>query len=432
MVAGAMQGDGIPAAGMPASGRPAEEVLAEVRRSQARDVDWRGGRSWAFTYFANDELLSLVSDAYRLGMSANGLSGAAFPSLARFETEILDWVKDLVGGGAAGSITSGGSESLLLAVKTARDWARVTGGLPDQRRGNVVASRSAHPGFAKAAHYLDLELRRGPVRPDQRSDVAGLAALIDADTVLVVASAPSYPHGVVDDVRAISALAASAGLPCHVDACVGGMVLPFARAIGAWHGEFGLSVPGVTSISVDLHKFGYTAKGASVVLYRSQELFECQGFTHSDWTGGTYAVPNLCGTRPGGAITAAWAAIRYLGHAGYCELTRQSLDAVAVLRTGLDRISGMSVVGDPDVNLIAFGDRAGRIRPIAADLRRRGWALGTQGDDSRGEQRSIHLTVTAGHLPVMPEFLADLERAAAAVSAGDPSAASATDPGRYN
>lgn len=430
MPAGMPPGHGSSAGEMPPGGRPAAEVLAEVRRSQARDVDWRAGRSWAFTYFANDDLLSLVADAYRLGMSANGLSGSAFPSLARFESEIIDWVKDLTGGGAAGSVTSGGSESLLLAVKTARDWARATGRLRDGRRGNIVAARSAHPGFAKAAHYLDLELRRGPLHADQRADVTGLTALVDADTVLVVASAPSYPHGVVDDVPAIAALAASAGLPCHVDACVGGMVLPFARAIGAWHGEFGFSLPGVTSISVDLHKFGYTAKGASVVLYRSQELFDYQGFTHSDWTGGTYAVPNLCGTRPGGAITAAWAAMRYLGRDGYCELTRLSLEAVAVLRAGLDQIAGLHVVGDPDVNLMAFGDSEGRIAAIARQLRQRGWALGTQGDAGRGEQKSIHLTVTAGHLPVIAEFLADLASAVAAAAA--PAAPPAQDEGRYN
>ena len=181
----------------------------------------------------------------------------------------------------------------------------------------------------------------------------------------------------VDDVQAIAGLAASAGLPCHVDACVGGMVLPFARSIGAWQGEFGFSVPGVTSMSVDLHKYGYTAKGASVVLYRSQELFDCQTFAHSDWTGGRYEVPNLCETRPGGAITAAWAAMRYLGHSGYCELTRQSLEAVAILQAGLDRIPGLHVVGDPDINLIAFGDSQDRLREISAELRRRGWALST-------------------------------------------------------
>jgi sphinganine-1-phosphate aldolase len=417
---------------MPASGWPAAEVLAEVRRSQARDVDWRRGRSWAFTYYANDELLDLIGAAYQLGMSANGLSGAAFPSLARFETEILDWMKDLLGGGAGGSVTSGGSESLLLAVKTARDWAAAHGRLRDGRRGNVVAARSAHPGFAKAAHYLGLELRRGALHADQRADVAAMADLVDADTVLVVASAPSYPHGVVDDVRAIAGLAADADLLCHVDACVGGMVLPFARSIGAWQGEFGFSVPGVSSISVDLHKYGYTAKGASVVLYRSSDLFGRQGFVHADWTGGRYEVPNLCGTRPGGAITAAWAAMRYLGQAGYCELTRQSLEAVALLRAGLDQIAGLHVVGDPDVNLIAFGDSEGRLGAIARQLRQRGWALGTQGDPGRGEEKTIHLTVTAGHLPVTTEFLADLAVAAAAARPGAPAAPQAEDAGRYN
>lgn len=406
-----------PAPGLPAEGLSQAEVLAEIRASQARDVDWHHGRSWAFTYFASDELLDLVGSAYRLGMSANGLSGLAFPSLARFESEILAWIRGLAGGGAGGSVTSGGSESILLAVKAARDWARARGQLRPGRRGNVVAPRSAHPSFAKAAHYLDLDLRRCALRADQRADVAALAAAVDQDTVLVVASAPSYPHGVVDDVRAVAALAGSASLLCHVDACVGGMVLPFASALGAWPGEFGFRIPGVTSMSVDLHKYGYAAKGASVVLYRSDELFASQPFADRGWTGGRYEAPNLCGTRPGGAITAAWAAMRYLGHAGYCELTRQSLDATAVLRQGLDAIHGLYVVGDPDINLVAIGDAQDRIGSIAAQLRRQGWALGTQGGS--GEPRSIHLTVTAGHLPVMPEFLGSLSQAARRATASE-------------
>lgn len=399
---------------LPAHGQDAAGVLAEVRRSQARDVDYRRGRNWAFTYYAGEELLDLLGAAYQLGMSANGLSGAAFPSLARFEAEILSWVTGLLGGtgGEAGSMTSGGSESILLAVKTARDWARAQGRPRERHPGNVVASRSAHPGFAKAAHYLGLELRRGRLRDDQRADPAGMAAMIDDNTVLVVASAPSYPHGVVDDVPAIARLAADAGLPCHVDACVGGMVLPFARSIGAWHGPLGFEVPGVTSVSADLHKYGYTAKGASVVAYRTAEWLGWQSFAHDDWTGGRYEVPNLCGTRPGGAITAAWAAMRYLGHDGYCELTRQSLQATAMLRDGLAAIDGLHVAGDPDINLIAVGDTRGRIRPIARELRKRGWVLGTQGDASRGENKTMHLTVTAGHLPHIAEFLDDLTAAA--------------------
>jgi sphinganine-1-phosphate aldolase len=411
-----------PAAALPAQGRAAADVLAEVRRSQQRDVDYRRGRNWAYTYYASEELLAVIGAAYQLGLSANGLSGAAFPSLARFEADILAWMTGLLGGhpgAAAGSLTSGGSESILLAVKTARDLGRWQGRPRDGRRANVVAARSTHPGFAKAAHYLGLELRRARLRDDQRADAADMAALIDSGTVLVVASAPSYPHGVVDDVPAIARLASEAGLPCHVDACVGGMVLPFARSIGAWHGEFDFAVPGVTSISADLHKYGYTAKGASVILYRTAELQRWQSFADDDWTGGRYEVPNLCGTRPGGAITAAWAVLRYLGHDGYCQLTRQSLQATARLRDGLARIDGLQVAGDPDINLIAVADARGRIRPIARELRRRGWVLGTQGDTSRGEDKTIHLTVTAGHLPYIAEFLHDLGEAAALADSRD-------------
>jgi glutamate/tyrosine decarboxylase-like PLP-dependent enzyme len=254
-----------------------------------------------------------------------------------------------------------------------------------------------------------------------------MAELVDDNTVLVIASAPSYPHGVVDDVREVALLAETVGVLCHVDACVGGMVLPFARSLGSWSGEFDFSLSGVTSMSVDLHKFGYTAKGASVVLYRSADLFSYQGFTDSDWTGGKYEVPNLTGTRPGGAITAAWAAMRYLGQTGYCELTRQSLEATRVLREGIGIIDGLHVVTDPDINLMAIGDEHNRIRIIASELIRRGWVLGTQGASERGEEQTIHLTVTAGHRRVIGEFLGDLALAAEVGSAREAQGETATD-----
>lgn len=414
------------AAALPAEGLAPEHVLHLIGQAQSMDVAWRNGRSWAYTYFANDGLLDLAGTAYRAGISANGLSGSAFPSLARFEADIIGWLGALTGGAEAGSITSGGSESILMAVKAARDQARSTGRLAAGRRGNIVGSRSTHPGFAKAAHYLDLDLRRAALLGDQRADCEAMGALVDRDTVLMVASAPSYPHGVVDDVARIAALADAAGVPCHVDACVGGMVLPFARAIGAWDKEFGFSNPGVTSVSVDLHKYGYAPKGASVILYRSAEMFQAQKFSHADWTGGRYEVPNLCGTRPGGAITAAWATMRALGHSGYRDLTRQALGATRRLRAGLDAVTGLHVVGDPDMTLLAVGDSLGRIRPIAAGLRDRGWVLGVQGYAGTGEEPSIHLTVTAGHLPVIDEFLNDLSDAAAAAS-GDRSGAASGD-----
>ncbi|MFY0575922.1 pyridoxal phosphate-dependent decarboxylase family protein [Cystobacter fuscus] len=298
-----------------------EDVLARMREMRTDDARWQEGRTWSLVYNAGEELRRVAAEAYTEFMSENGLSPLAFPSLRRFEAEVLTIAAELFHGDtAAGTMTSGGTESILMAIKTARDFARAERGITEPE---MVLPASVHPAFQKAAHYFGVKPLNIPVGADLRADVDAMRAAIGPRTVLVVGSAPSYPHGVVDPISELAALAQEKGVLFHVDACLGGFLLPFARRLGHAIPEFDFAVPGVTSISADLHKYGYAAKGASVVLYRTPELRRYQFFTFAGWSGGLYASPSMAGTRPGGAIAAAWAVLKYLGEEGYLRLSRR-------------------------------------------------------------------------------------------------------------
>jgi glutamate/tyrosine decarboxylase-like PLP-dependent enzyme len=318
-------------------------------------------------------------------------------------------VAGLLGGDArtVGNLTSGGTESLLLAVKTARDWGRARGIAAPA----MILPASAHPAFDKAAHYFGVEIVRVPLGPDLRADVAATRAALTANAVLIVGSAPQYPHGVVDPIRELAALAQERGLLMHVDACVGGMLLPFVRRLGYLVPEFDLSVPGVTSISADLHKYGYAAKGASVLLYTDAGVRRHQLFAAMDWPGGIYASPAIAGTRPGGAIAAAWAVLNYLGEAGYLRLAETVMQTAHTLRAGIRAIPGLTVLGEPDMSVMALAAADGLdIYEVGDELAARGWYL-----DRQQHPPSLHMTVSPAHAAVAGEFLNDLAAAAQAV-----------------
>ncbi len=252
----------------PKKGMPREAVLAAMESARGRDAPWREGKAFSMVYYADEEILDLLKAAYTMFFSENGLNPTAFPSLRKFETEVVGMTAALLGGDAAvcGNMTAGGTDSILAAVKAARDWGRAHN--PRNTAPEMVLPATAHPAFDKAGHYFGVKPVHVPVAADFRADVAAMASAINERTILVVGSAPSYPHGVVDPIPALAQVAQERGLLCHVDACVGGFVLPFARKLGYPVPPFDFSVPGVTSISADLHKYGYAAKGASVILYR--------------------------------------------------------------------------------------------------------------------------------------------------------------------
>lgn len=393
---------------LPRSRRPAEEVLNKMRQIRAHDARWREGKTWSLVFHAGDEVTELLREAYGMFIAENGLNPMAFPSLKKFEAGVVAMTADLLGGDrqTAGNMTSGGTESILLAVKTARDWARNE--MPSIATPEIVLPSTAHPAFDKAAHYFSLKTVRVPVGEDFRADVAAMAAAVTPDTILLVGSAPSYPQGVVDPIREIAQVAQEEGALCHVDACVGGFMLPFIRQLGYEIPDFDFAVPGVTSISVDLHKYAYAAKGASVILYKDSDLRRHQFFVQSDWSGGIYASPSMTGTRPGGAIAAAWAVMNTLGSEGYLEIAETVMETVAKLREGIEAIDGVHILGEPPMSILAIGSDSLNVYEIGDALTESGWHL-----DRQQYPPSLHLTVTHAHAAVAEQFLADLAQAAA-------------------
>ena len=396
----------------PLRGVSADELVAELGRMQEGDVAWRDGRVFTLVYDPGAEVHELAERAFTMFLHENGLNTKAFPSIGRVQKELLTAVAGLLHGGenAAGFTTSGGTESLLMAVKVARDWAREE---KDIHEPEMVLPTSAHAAFAKAAHYFGVRAVRVPVRDDWRADVDATARAITPNTVLVVGSAPGYPQGVVDPIPELAALAAERGILCHVDACVGGFLLPFLERLGHFDKPWDFRVEGVTSISADLHKYGYAPKGVSTVTYASRELRRYQAFTTDDWLGGAYGSPSMPGTRPAGPLAAAWAVVHFLGEDGYLELVRSSHDAATRMMAGVRAIDGLDLIGAPDATLFSFAGKDVDVFAVGDALQQRGgWVL-----DRQSPPDNLHATVHAGHALVVDEFLADLAAAVTEVGA---------------
>jgi glutamate/tyrosine decarboxylase-like PLP-dependent enzyme len=411
--------DAFPHTPLPAHGLTRQAVLEQLAAMKVDDQDWHGGRVFSLVYSAGDEVHELLKEALALYSAENGLNVLAFPSIGTMQHDVVRITASLLGadessagGGVDGFLTSGGTESLLQAVKTARDVARQDRGIARPR---VVAAESAHAAFTKAADYFDVELVRVPVDAGFRVDVGAMADACNDDTIMVVASAPTYPHGVVDPVADIADLALDRGILCHVDACMGGFLLPFLTELGRFEVPFDFRLPGVTSMSADVHKYGYASKGVSVILYRTHELARKQIFTTTDWLGGFYASTAMAGTRPAGPIAAAWAALMHIGRDGYLELTRTAHDAALVLRQGIEAIDGMAVRGDPAATVMAFG----AIDPAQLDVFAVGEVLAQQGWYLDRQQRpdSLHATVHAGSAATVDQLVIDLGQAVESVGA---------------
>lgn len=391
---------------IPQAPKGKDELLAALRALRGNDADWRRGRVFSLVYDAGEAHLELLKQAHSLYFCENGLNPMAFQSLKRMEGEVVRMAADLMHGGpqAVGTMTSGGTESLLMAVKAARDRARKH--KPWIRHPELVMPDSAHAGFDKAAHYFGVKIRRAKLDADFRVDVRSVKRLINRNTVLLVGSAPQYPHGVVDPIEDIAALGLAKDIPVHVDACVGGFMLPFVERLGRPVPRWDFRVPGVTSISADLHKYGYAAKGASVILYRDMDHLKHQFFVATDWPGGIYASPSMPGTRPGGPIAAAWTCLQALGIEGYTELTRGALQSADRLREGLARIDGLKLLGLPHCTLVTWGSSAPNVDvyAVADQMEERGWHM-----DRQQWPACVHLTVMAQHAPVVDDYLRDLE-----------------------
>lgn len=385
---------------------------------RANDLDWKHGRHGAYVWYASDDLEHVLREAFGMFLVENGLGMRAFPSIARMENETLSMVRGLLGGDdeTAGIFTSGGTESIFMAMFALREWAK------QEKRGvsrpQVVAPHSAHPALNKAAHMLGLEVKRVPVGPDFRADPAALEAAIGPNTVGMYASAPSYSLGMVDPIPALGAVAAKHGLWLHVDACVGGILAPFVRECGYEVPPFDFSVPGVTSISADLHKSGFAAKPASTVSFRTRAHREFARYTFDDWPSGTYSSLTFTGTRPGGAIAASWAALNFLGREGYREIAAASMRAKEKTITALSTIEGVSVHGAPPLYAFSWAAPGVDMGAVAAAMGKRGWMCG-----QTTSPVGIHVMATPVHEAVAEAYAAAAgEAIAEATGIGAPSA----------
>ena len=397
---------------IPDQGQKPQQVIESMRQMREGDADWHNGRTWALVYHASDEHSRLIKDAYCMYFSENGLSPLAFPSLKRFETEVIAMAADMLGGSeeAVGSLTSGGTESILMAVKSAREKARAE--RPGITRPEMVIPETAHPAFEKAAHYLDVKAVHIPVGEDFRADVEATRSAVNDNTILIVGSAPQFPQGVVDPIPELAAIAKEKGIPCHVDACLGGFMLPWLRKLGYPVPDFDFAVDGVTSISADIHKYGFAAKGASCILYRDDTLRKYQYFAYTDWCGGIYVSPSMTGTRPGGAIAAAWATLQHFGQEGYLELAKNIMDTTGKLKAGIAEIPGVRILGDPVMGVFAFDLEKGNVFVLGDEMEQRGWHL-----DRVQSPPALHLMVTPPHANIVDSFLQDLRETSAEVSA---------------
>lgn len=398
------------AAALPGHGTDWETLKARMIARGDHDVKWREGKTAVYVFNAGPEVLAVQKEAYALYMSENGLGPMAFPSLKKMEEEVVGFGLSLLHGpeGSVGNMTSGGTDSISMAMKTARDHARSKGmtGQP-----NIVLPRSAHLAFDKAAQMMEIEVRRVPLK-NFLADAEAIGVAADANTIMIAGSAPCFPYGLIDPIEELGRLAQERGLWLHVDACVGGYAAPFVRMNGADIAPFDFAVPGVSSISADLHKYGFCAKGASTVFFRSEALRAHMIFDVSDWPGGRMVTPTLAGTRPGGAIAAAWAVMNFLGVDGYRARHRQVTDAREKIEAGVKAL-GFTVIGQPQLGLLAFTRADVDCMAVWGKLFERGWftSLTT-------EPKGLHLMLSPFHLEVADTYLADLEWALGEVRKG--------------
>lgn len=393
---------------IPDEGVPRPQVLADMQAMiEGESARWGSGQVSGAVYHGDPEHIAFLNQVYAINSQSNPLHSDLWPSTTKYEAEIVSMTAHMLGAERAtdaevcGTVTSGGTESILLAMKVYRDRARAERGL---RRPEIVAPITAHAAFDKAAQYFGMKLVRTPLADDMRADVGAVAAAISRRTVAVVGSAPTFPHGVIDPIAELSELARSRGIGFHTDACLGGFVLPWARRLGYAVPAFDFELPGVTSMSADTHKYGFSAKGTSVVLYRTPELRRHQYYTITEWPGGLYFSPTLAGSRPGALSAACWATLVSLGERGYLDATRRIVDTGQEIRRGVASIPGLRVLGDP-LWIISFASDELDIYRVLDRMTHRGWNL-----NGLHKPACVHLAVTLRHTQpgVAARFVDDL------------------------
>jgi len=398
-------------------GIPYNQLSNRIKSFKSSDANWKSGKVFGFVYHPGNEIAMISEEYYRAFYYENTLNPSTFPSLKKFETDIVHIATELMNGGkqVAGSITSGGTESIFLAMKVARDLAReknkdniLTQGNPDQYAEDaglpeVVLPETIHPAFLKACQYLDVRPVKVPVGENKKPLAGEINSAITSKTILIACSAPCFPYGVIDPVTEIGKIARSKNIPFHVDACLGGFMLPFLEELGYPIPEFDFRVPGVTSISMDAHKYGYAPKGTSMILYRHRRFRRKQFFIDTEWPGGIFASTTFLGTKSGGPQAGAWAIMNHLGRNGYREMAASTMKTAERLKSGINSIEGLSIIGEPDMTVMAFTSQNGDIYTIGNELGKKGWHL-----DYLQFPEALHLTINKLNVGKEEEFLKDL------------------------
>lgn len=391
----------------PDGGASWDELEATMDALVSDDIDWRRGRTPLYVFYADDTVHEIGQRGFMKFFSENALGAKrAFFGLKEMENNLVEYGLDLLNApdGAGGMTSTGGSESIIVGVKAARDFARSqrSGGQPF----NIVAPFSAHPAFDKAGDLMDIEVRRADLGDDLRADVAAMADLIDENTIMLVGSAPCFPHGVIDPVDALGELAVERDIWLHVDACVGGYILPFLQRIGRPVPSFDFSQRGVRSISADLHKFGFCPKPISTLFFRHSEDLDRVAFKFDRWPNGLFSTSTLAGTRAGGAIAGSWAVVNHLGHKGYAALARKMTIMTDRYVQGIEAIDGLYMLAKPDASIINFGARDFDIFRVAEKLGEQGWLPGLT-----RYPKGMHAMMSLCHEPVREQYLIELRSA---------------------
>ncbi len=397
---------------LPQTGRSHAAILKEMRTLEAREAErWQQGFASGAVYHGDPQHIDFLNQVYAINSQSNPLHADLWPSATKFEAEIVSMTAMMLGAakvggedGICGTVSSGGTESILLAMKTYRDWARDKKGIAHPE---MIIPVTAHAAFDKAAQFFNIKPVRVPVDASYRANVKAVEKAISKNTVVIVGSAPSFPHGVIDPIGAMSELARQRDIGFHTDACLGGFLLPWAEKLGYPVPPFDFRVPGVTSMSADTHKYGYAAKGTSVVLYRGAELRRYQYYTIADWPGGLYFSPTFAGSRPGALSAACWAAMVSIGEAGYMDAARRILETAAIIKQGIASIPELRILGDP-LWVIAFTSDTLDIYRVMDYMTQRHWSL-----NGLHHPSAVHIALTLPHTQpgVAQRFLNDLTAA---------------------
>ncbi len=398
---------------LPETGVQWNDLQKELAMLQAGDAKWRDGRVFGIYFPTRGDIEKVAEAAHSTFFRLSTHHPEVFPSLFRLEQEVVAMAANLFAADdSIGNVTSGGTESIILALKAARDQARAERGITAPE---LVVARTAYPAFVKAGDLLNVKAVRIPIDAAFRADVRALRNAVNANTILIAASVPTITHGVSDPVREMAALAQQLGINFHVDASLGGFQLPFLRKLGHPVPEFDFTVPGVTTLSADLHKYGYSPMGASVLLHGNAATYKYQGFAVPEWTGGTYRTPGVLGSRSGGGIAAAWAVMRYLGQEGYLNLTRILWETTQRFIKGIERIAELKVIGQPQTSVLVYSSQTLDMQLVAKGMELKGWSGRPQADPP-----SIRLLLAPYHAEIVDNYLMDLESVVMSVRNREP------------